>query len=96
MRSGHRECEVVTGSGIVAGQVLVSLHTDGAAAALVRADVQVGWYPSRSQQEYLGGLHVMTITGPATAARSLATVIGRVTALLNGLPALPVAPLCAT
>jgi hypothetical protein len=79
-------------SGIWAAQVLLSLHPDGAAASLVRVDVQVGWYDSRSPAEYVAGFGSMTITGPSgTRSRTIVSrsEIATVARLLNGLPAAP-------
>jgi hypothetical protein len=77
-------------AGIWGAQVLLSLHSDGAAASLVRADVQVAWYPPQSRAEYIGGLRAMTIDGPrGVRAFSSPAVIARVAGLLNGLEAVP-------
>jgi hypothetical protein len=80
--------------GIWAAQVLLSLHPDGAAASLVRVDVQVGWYDSRSPAEYIAGFGAMTITGPSGTRSRSRTIVSRseiaaVARLLNGLPAVP-------
>jgi len=75
-------------AGIWAAQLLVSLHSDGAAASFVRADIQVAWYEARSADEYIAGLRAMTIHGPRGARTFTApTVIAKMAGLLNGLPA---------
>lgn len=74
-------------AGIWAAQLLLSLHSDGA-ASLVRADIQVAWYEARSADEYIAGLRAMTIDGPrGTRTFTAPTVIARMAGLLNGLPA---------
>jgi hypothetical protein len=78
--------------GIWAGQVLLSLHADGAGAAFFRADVQAGWFDARSPAEYIAGFGSMTVTGPSgTATRTFSSPaqIAAVARLLNGLPAAP-------
>jgi hypothetical protein len=77
-------------SGIGEAQVLLSLHADGAAATFARADAQVSWYPARSTDEYIGGLHEMTISGPhGNRTFTAPAVIAKVAALLNALQATP-------
>ena len=77
-------------AGIWGAQVLLSLHSDGATASLVRADVQVAWYPPRSRAEYIAGLRAMTIDGPRGVRTFTApAVIARMAGLLNGLEAAP-------
>jgi hypothetical protein len=77
--------------GIWAAQVLLSLHPDGAAASLIRADVQVGWFDARSPGEYIAGFGSMTITGPRGTTRTFSSPsqIAALARLLNGLPAVP-------
>jgi hypothetical protein len=75
-------------AGIWAAQLLVSLHSDGAAASFVRADIQVAWYEARSADEYIAGLRAMTIDGPrGTRTFTASAVIAKMAGLLNGLPA---------
>jgi hypothetical protein len=78
-------------TGIWGARVVLSMRSDGAGAALVRADAQVAWYPQRSRAEYIGGLHAMTITDPRGNTRTFTApaVIARVAGLLNGLRASP-------
>lgn len=74
-------------AGIWAAQLLVSLHSDGAAASLVRVDIQVAWYEARSADEYIAGLRAMTIDGPrGTRTFTAPAVIATMAGLLNGLP----------
>jgi hypothetical protein len=77
--------------GVWAAQVLLSLHPDGAAAAFLRADVQVGWFDARSPDEYIAGFGSMTVTGPGGATRTFSSPAQIATAarLLNELPAAP-------
>jgi len=75
-------------AGIWAAQLLLSLHSDGVAASLVRADIQVAWYEARSAEEYIAGLRAMTVDGPrGTRTFTAPTVIAKMAGLLNGLPA---------
>jgi hypothetical protein len=75
-------------AGIWAAQLLLSLHSDGAAASFARADIQVAWYEARSAEEYIAGLRAMTIDGPhGTRTFTAPTVIAKIAGLLNGLPA---------
>jgi hypothetical protein len=80
---GHRPVP----TGIWGAQVVLTMLSDGPAATFVRADVQVVWYPPRSRAEYIGGLHVMTISGPqGSRTFTSPAVIARMAGLLNALP----------
>jgi len=78
-------------AGIWGARVVLSLRSDGSASALIRADVQVAWYPPRSRAEYIGGLHAMTITDARGNARTFtsAAEIDKLAGMRNGLQASP-------
>lgn len=77
------------------GQATLSMTVAPAGTmTLLRADVQVIWYPPRSPAEYIpAGIHAVTITasysgpaGPRTVSRTFtsAALAGRLAAMLNG------------
>jgi hypothetical protein len=84
-------------AGVDAATLTMSVTPAGLDASVIRADVQVIWYPSRSAAEQLpGGAHAVTIT--ATPASNMRPVIKTFTSaalqrklagMLNGVHAAP-------
>jgi hypothetical protein len=84
-------------AGVSSATLTMSVTPAGPDASVIRADVQVIWYPPRSAAEQLpGGAHAVTITAtpasnmhPVTKTFTSATLLSRLAGMLNGVHAAP-------
>jgi hypothetical protein len=79
-------------AGVSQATLTMSVAPAGPDASVLRADVQVIWFPPRSAAEYVpAGMHAVTVTAsfvnsrPRTVTRTFTTpaVVGRLAAMLN-------------
>jgi hypothetical protein len=84
-------------AGVNAAALVMSVASAGQGAAVIRADVQVIWYPPRSAAEQIpAGVRAVTVTAttagsqhPVTKTSTSASVLRRLAAMLNGAYAAP-------
>ncbi|HEY3733696.1 MAG TPA: hypothetical protein VGL63_07250 [Streptosporangiaceae bacterium] len=85
-------------AGVSSASLSISVVPAGSALSVVRADVQVIWYPPRSAVELIpAGMHAITVSlsvlnpkpGTTTKTFTSAAIIGRLAAMLNTANAAP-------
>jgi hypothetical protein len=85
-------------AGVSSASLAISVVPAGSALSVVRADVQVIWYPPRSAAEQIpAGMHAVTVSlsvlnpkpGTTTKTFTSATIVSRLAAMLNNANAAP-------
>jgi hypothetical protein len=83
-------------TGVNAATLVMSVESAGPDASVIRADVQVVWYPPRSAAEQIpSGVRAVTVTAttssphPVTRTSTSASVLRRLASMLNGVHAAP-------